>query len=255
MLLLCRMGAVASLHLDTPCSSFSLARSRPGGPPPVRSRDCPLGLDPVPVGYHWQLLLANELLFRSLELFEAVVQSGGDASLENPLRSLMWQVPQVQQLKVRLHLYNVDLDQCQFGSAFRKPTRILVSNAQFLALALKCRGDHPHTALKGRLRLRSGEVVFLTKLAQEYPSEFCKAFAQVTKSVVDHTLPQFRLSFQLLAPKVDRKRRIGDPVTWKGHRQEQAARLACSSGYQLKRGAAKPLLDVECEPGWQFSGR
>ena len=243
------MGAVAFLHLGTPCSSFSLARSRPGGPPPVRSRDCPLGLDSVPVGYHWQLLLANELLFRSLELFEAVVQSGGDASLENPLRSLMWQVPQVQQLKVRLHLYNVDLDQCQFGSAFRKPTRILVSNAQFLALALKCRGDHPHTALKGRLRLRSGEVVFLTKLAQEYPSEFCKAFAQVTKSVVDHTLPQFQLSFQLLAPKADRKRRLGDPVTWKGHRQEQAARLACSSGYQLKRGAAKPLLDVECEPG------
>eukprot|EP00439_Symbiodinium_sp_Y106_P051106 s3342_g6.t2 len=245
VLLLCRMGAV----LGTPCSSFSLARSRPGGPPPVRSKDCPLGLDSVPVGHRWQLLLANELLFRSLELFEAVVQSGGDASLENPLRSLMWQVPQVQQLRVRLHLYNVDLDQCQFGSAFRKPTRILVSNAQFLALALTCRGDHPRTALKGRLRLRSGEVVFMTKLAQEYPSEFCKAFAQVTKSVVDHTLPQFRPSYQLLAPKVDRKRRIGDPVTWKGHRQEQAARLACSSGYQLKRGAAKPLLDVECEPG------
>ena len=99
VLLLCRMGAVAFLHLGTPCSSFSLARSRPGGPPPVRSKDCPLGLDSVPVGHRWQLLLANELLFRSLELFEAVVQSGGDASLENPLRSLMWQVPQVQQLK------------------------------------------------------------------------------------------------------------------------------------------------------------
>ena len=89
----------------------------------------------------------------------------------------------------------------------------------------------------------------MTKLAQEYPSEFCKAFAQVTKSVVDPTLPQFRLSFQLLVPKVDRKRRIGDPETWKDHREEQVARLACSSGYQLKRGAAKPLLDVECEPG------
>ena len=67
--------------------------------------------------------------------------------------------------------------------------------------------------------------------------------------MVDQTLPQFRLSFQLLAPKSDRKRPIRRPVTWKGHRQEQAARLACSSGYQLKRGAAKPLLDVECEPG------
>ena len=62
----------------------------------ARSKNCPLGLDSVPVGHRWQLLLANELLFRSLELFEAVVQSGGDASFENPLRSLMWQVPYVQ---------------------------------------------------------------------------------------------------------------------------------------------------------------
>ena len=41
--------------------------------------------------------------------------------MENP--RLMWQVPQVQQLKLQLQLFNVDLDQCQFGSDFRKPTR------------------------------------------------------------------------------------------------------------------------------------
>ena len=52
----------------------------------ARSKNCPLGLDSVPVGHRWQLLLANELLFRSLELFETVVQSGGDASFENPLK-------------------------------------------------------------------------------------------------------------------------------------------------------------------------
>ncbi|CAE7749104.1 unnamed protein product, partial [Symbiodinium necroappetens] len=197
----------------------------------------------------WQLTLANELLFRSLELFVAVVQAGGDATLENPRSSLMWQVPQVQQLKLKLHLYNVDLDQCQFGSIFRKPTRFLVSDARLLTLARTCDGGHTHVPLKGRVRSASNEVVFLTKVAQEYPTQLCHQFAEVTHSIVFGIFPQFQPSFELVAPKSDRKRRLGDEVVWKGHRQEQAARLACSSGYQLKRGAAKPLLDVECEPG------
>ena len=47
----------------------------------------------------------------------------------------------------------------------------------------------------------------------------------------------------------DRKRKLGESVPWQGHRQEQAARLAAVSGYQLKRGAAKPLLEIESEPG------
>ena len=115
LLLLCRMGAVSFLHLGTPCSSFSIARSRPGGPPPLRSQAEPLGLAKNSQPAQWQLTLANELLFRSLELFATLVQAGGDATLENPRSSLMSQVPQVQQLKLKLHLYNVDLDQCQFG--------------------------------------------------------------------------------------------------------------------------------------------
>ena len=36
---------------------------------------------------------------------------------------------------------------------------------------------------------------------------------------------------------------------WQGHRQEDSARNALLSGYQLKRGALKPLLEVELEPG------
>ncbi|CAE7374222.1 unnamed protein product, partial [Symbiodinium necroappetens] len=175
--------------------------------------------------------------------------AGGDATLENPRLSLMWQVPQVQQLKLKLHLYNVDLDQCQFGSMFRKPTRFLVSDARLLTLARACDGGHTHVPLKGRVRLPTDEVVFLTKVAQEYPTQLCHQFAEVTHSIVFGIFPQFQPSFELVAPKADRKRQLGDEVVWKGHRQDQAARLACSSGYQLKRGAAKPLLDVECEPG------
>ena len=46
-----------------------------------------------------------------------------------------------------------------------------------------------------------------------------------------------------------RKRSLGSHRTWLQHRQHQAAQLAAASGYQLKRGALKPLLQIECEPG------
>eukprot|EP00438_Fugacium_kawagutii_P014095 Skav231798 [mRNA] locus=scaffold734:131220:155475:+ [translate_table: standard] len=40
-------GKVKAGHLGTPCNSFSRARDRPGGPPPLRSDKQPLGLSPL----------------------------------------------------------------------------------------------------------------------------------------------------------------------------------------------------------------
>ncbi|CAE7794667.1 unnamed protein product [Symbiodinium sp. CCMP2592] len=178
LLLLCRMGAIVFLHLGIPCA-------------------LPLGLYVLKKHHQAQLFEANELLFRSLLLFDAVVQAGGDASIENPKDSLIWQVPQVQQLKVRLHLYNVDLDQCEYG----------------------------------------------------LPPALCTAWAIAVAAIVQKSAQQFAASFALTAPSAERKRSLGSQIAWKGHRQSAAARLAAASGYQLKRGAAMPLLDVECEPG------
>lgn len=44
-------------------------------------------------------------------------------------------------------------------------------------------------------------------------------------------------------------RALGTPARWKTHRQAATAQKALASGYQLKRGAVKPLLEVELEPG------
>ncbi|CAE7840606.1 unnamed protein product [Symbiodinium sp. CCMP2592] len=249
LLLLCRMGAIVFLHLGIPCATFSVARDRPGGPPPLRSQALPLGLYVLKKHHQAQLFEANELLFRSLLLFDAVVQAGGDASIENPKDSLIWQVPQVQQLKVRLHLYNVDLDQCEYGSPHRKPTRLLVSHAALLALARPCSGGHVHEPLRGVTRSETGKKIFKTKAAQVYPSALCTAWAIAVAAIVQKSAQQFAASFALTAPSAERKRSLGSQIAWKGHRQVAAARLAAASGYQLKRGAAKPLLDVECEPG------
>ncbi|CAE7840542.1 unnamed protein product [Symbiodinium sp. CCMP2592] len=249
LLLLCRMGAIVYLHLGVPCATFSVARDRPGGPPPLRSQALPLGLSVLKRHHQAQLFEANELLYRSLLLFEAVIQAGGDASIENPRDSLIWQVPQVQQLKVRLHLYNVDFDQCEYGSPHRKPTRLLVSHAALLALARACSGEHVHVPLRGLTRSDTGKKIFKTKAAQVYPSELCAAWAIAVTAIVQRSAQQFAASFALTAPSAERKRSLGSQISWKGHRQAAAARLAAAGGYQLKRGAAKPLLDVECEPG------
>ncbi|CAE7811005.1 unnamed protein product [Symbiodinium sp. CCMP2592] len=249
LLLLCRMGAIVYLHLGVPCATFSVARDRPGGPPPLRSQALPLGLRVLKQHHQAQLFEANELLCRSLLLFEAVIQAGGDASIENPRDSLIWQVPQVQQLKVRLHLYNVDFDQCEYGSPHRKPTRLLVSHAALLALARACSGEHVHVPLRGLTRSETGQKIFKTKAAQVYPSELCAAWAIAVTAIVQRSAQQFAASFALTAPSAERKRSLGSLISWKGHRQAAAARLAAAGGYQLKRGAAKPLLDVECEPG------
>ena len=50
-------------------------------------------------------------------------------------------------------------------------------------------------------------------------------------------------------PDAVRKRPVGYVQHWQEHRQHQAARLAAAAGHQLKRGALKPLLLTESEPG------
>ena len=116
-------------------------------------------------------LIRQRFLARSLVLFEAVVRAGGNASLENPLSSLMWKVPWVQALVLDLHLFEVDMDQCEYGAPSMKPTRFLVSHALFKRWRRQCRGDHPHVPLKGFVRDARGRKVFATKLTQVYPGQ------------------------------------------------------------------------------------
>ena len=98
------------------------------------------------------------------------------------------------------------------------------------------------------VRLQATQV-FKTKLAQVYPIELCQEWARIVKDLVQGVGSLFAASFTLVIPAQDRKRQLGRAVPWDGHRQAAAAQLAAAGGYQLKRGAAKPLLDVECEPG------
>eukprot|EP00959_Pyramimonas_sp_CCMP1952_P161086 3368499-Pyramimonas_sp.AAC.1 len=47
-------------------------------------------------------------------------------TLENPLDSLIWQLPEMQALESRSVVYTIVPDYCQFGSAWKKPTKLLL---------------------------------------------------------------------------------------------------------------------------------
>ena len=179
---------------------------------------------------------------------------GFDFSIENPLGSLIWETPSFKFLLMATRAFFVDFDQCAFGASSMKPTRVMGSH-QLLqpALARSCPGKsatHQHEVLKGKVFSEQfGRVVFRTKLAQVYPVDMCVAIAETVAQFIAHPLAHLAPSFALQNPKGDRKRPLGQAIAWSEHRQRNSALAAAASGYQLKRGALKPLVDVECEPG------
>ena len=189
-------------------------------------------------------------LLRTAEICLAVFWMGGDFSIENPLKSLLWITPACQDLKQACRALNIDFDQCAFAAPSMKPTRLLVSSDFFQTMCRKCPGNHAHDVLKGKIwNTKLQRWVFKTKQAQVYPTLMCATMAQAIEAIHSGDLRQFQLSFQLTIPASDRKRALGSGNTKPVHRQAGSAKLAQFAGYQMKRGALKPLIQEELEPG------
>jgi len=246
------LGAIWFAHFSTPCNTYSAARKEgDGGPPPLRSAEFPDGLPGLADDHQHQVFLGNIFRDRTCEACSALAFMGFHFSVENPLGSLIWATPKVKELLVWSRGLFVDLDQCFFGGPSKKPTRLLVSHQIFQSLLAKaCPGNHKHVVLKGKVFSHQfGRVVYRTKLAQVYPAAMCSAMASAIRSLWEDPLQWFQASFELVGSVHDRKRPVGQAIAWKDHKQQQSALAAVASGYQLKRGALKPLLDVETEPG------
>ena len=243
------LAAIAFAHFGTPCNTLSAARKDDGGPPPLRSVDQPWGLPGLSPDNEALLFLGNLFLIRTAEACEMIVRMGGNFSVENPLHSLLWIVPAFLALARETRAFAVELDQCMFQAPSMKPTQLLVSHEAFQIMAIRCDHSHVHEVLKGKVWSEQFQRrVFRTKLAQEYPWPMCETMAMVINDIFDGQVRQFARSFALLSHG-DRKRPVGQPVLFRDHRQQLTALMAQSSGYQLKRGALKPLVDIETEPG------
>ena len=178
-------GFIEGLHLGLPCDSFSRARDRRPGSPPLRSDALPLGLPDLRDADRQKVERGNRLLKFSVGLLVQCSRRGIPATLENPWTSRVWITPSMKWLVKRKETALFRTDFCMWGRPHRKATYFLGSNIDLSAAfegnvcqgaprGLCARTGRPHHVLAGT----DANGQFLTKLAEPYPINMCNAIAR-----------------------------------------------------------------------------
>ena len=123
----------------------------------------------------------NALFNFTLDIARLCYKYGIPLVIENPLTSIAWEVPSMQQFIQRPGVHICDLDFCQFGERWKKPTRLVYFALDLKLLCKTCQGSHhkcsqskrPHIALIGR----DSSGTWWTRRAQPYPFALVDAFA------------------------------------------------------------------------------
>ena len=153
--------------LCPPCTMFSQRRRSTNDPVVERKK----------------LREAIILLNYAIEICEDRMKRGRYFLFEHPQGARSWKCKKMVELLNKPQVSEVVLDMCQYGMCdrvngkpHRKSTR-LVGNLHedvMQGLHRRCNGEHEHQPLEGRVCL-GGHWYNRTRLAQEYPDEFCKA--------------------------------------------------------------------------------
>ena len=123
------------------------------------------------------------LLNFAIEICEDRRKRGRYFLFEHPQGAKSWSCKRMQRLLEQPNVSEVVLDMCQYGMCdrvngkpHRKSTRLLGNLQEDVMLGLhrRCNGEHEHQPLEGRVCV-GGKWHNRTRLAQEYPDEFCRA--------------------------------------------------------------------------------
>jgi hypothetical protein len=172
------------LGIDLPCNTWTRARRAPKHsrmPSALRGNEGSLlwGLSDLTEADNKKVLVGNACVGLALHLIQLCLPAGIPGYLENPRTSRVWLVPEIIALVQARKAFFVDFDMCQYGTAWKKPTRLLIWGVAQDRVALDTckqkkgicsRTMQPHEHLTG---FRSSG--FATFAAQVYPSEFVAA--------------------------------------------------------------------------------
>jgi len=165
------------LGIDLPCSTWSRARRAPPGskwPGPLRG-DTPeeiWGRSDLSEKERNAVNIANKMTKLALACVRVSAVSGGSGYLENPASSRLWKLGVIQKLVEKGLAEVIVFDQCQYGTQWRKRTRLLVwGRLRGISLKSCCskgglcsRTGKPHVQLTGA----SGRT-FRSAHAQVFP--------------------------------------------------------------------------------------
>ena len=184
-----RSGQVLGVGGGPSCETWSAARHCSGGPPPVRSYDCPWGVSGLSVKQWKQVLTGTKLIQFLVELLVLASQLGLCGFLEHPqyptwlLRQRPASIWTLRTLRVlaRLECFQVcSFDQCVYGLCAKKPTTLLLlrmSTFRDITLTKGLSGRCPHVA--GHLPLQGiqSDGSFTTARAKIYPAAMNRSIA------------------------------------------------------------------------------
>jgi hypothetical protein len=163
--------------IDLPCNTWSRARRAPWWsrmPKPLRStQGFIMGLPGLSATDFAKVKQANVMFLRAVRLIKRCLKSNIAGYLENPANSMLWDTPQIQRLLTDSRVHLCVTDMCMYGTAWRKPTKLLlwnVSPSEFL----RCRG-HGKCQRTGKAHLQLSGISgkkFLTEQAQVYSRQF-----------------------------------------------------------------------------------
>lgn len=191
-------GFILSFMAGPPCETFSRSRFRPGGPPPLRSKQHRWGLPGLLGKFHRQVESGNFLwrFSTSMMVCQAVVGKGGifehpapfdidQGPCEGGIHT--WAFPEVVTFGWWPTLFLLLVDQGKFGQVSRKPTGFWVLNlgqAQSIF--------HAHELPRHLWHMDGVEMGwdrehkrFATSPLKEYPPQLNKALAAILLSQLD----------------------------------------------------------------------
>jgi hypothetical protein len=179
--------------LGIPCDTFSRARRFDGrGPRPLRDNDNLRGFPDLEGKNLQRLQLANVVTDFAWYLVRRLRARGIPGAVENPLTSMLWLLPTPLALCQHSEVSLLRIDFCQYGTPWRKATRLLSWHWPLLsAVAKQCSGTggvcskshDKHITLSGTDS--SGQ--WMTRLAQPYPRPLCRAIASAGQQQLQHT--------------------------------------------------------------------
>ncbi len=179
-------GCVLFVWLGTPCSSWSLARRGPAGSSwgPIRDKEHILGLPNLSDSDQCKIDNGNKTANASKIIIRCCVNNGIPCALENPANSRLFHSPYIMPLSLLTCCDSTTIDFCQYGTRWRKRTRIMswnfpeaknINKRCSSKLGICSRTGKPHMILSG-----SDPVSHLlwTVIAQPYPCKLCSEFAK-----------------------------------------------------------------------------
>jgi hypothetical protein len=194
-----RSGRVVGAAGGPPCETWSTARFRAGGPPPLRSRDKPWGLPDLNHKHQKQVLVANTLLQVFITVFVEIVLVGACAFLEHPAVTdlhdqyeapSIWYLEQITSILKINGVSKVSCNQGRHGAVSLKPTTFLLANISDSRESL----DQNVSTTRQLITLEGKkDGSWNTAQAKEYPAPICKAIAT---SVLSHATRTAYLDFR-----------------------------------------------------------